>query len=511
MNTGDKNVYGRTIWRGPRGGEYTINPLTGQKVRTFRRAAAPAPAPASPGVPGFIKTPYVRLPDSLPIYKKVASGRYYIRYLGDGGLSTISLDYSQIRNTRNGIVRSLRNHVRHAAAAPVAPVVPAVASPPPSKKVAKLLKLNRKYVSRTAVFYNKKGKMIPVSPMEYNRNTRLVFGQDPKYLYKTYIPYIHTENNATFLPKLKVKRSNIVAEASRNRSEKARVYYNTRYGDLYYVTLNGRKIKASVANRLLIPRGSHANRVYKRLIGAAHPNYPREAIPPNTPPARAADIRGSPALLENMLNQIYNGGRGRNINASRYTDAERNVLVRRLSGSILFFKQQRNMKRAEATESRSTLRNMAGALTNAEKNRLRASAVAANERVGYYDDAVRAYTRGLRAVKPLTGAVSPRARAMPATPNRATPAPAAENMNAIYMPLERPHLVVKTPGAGTIYLNPNTFTGFMRNASRVNIPVENVRNWLRTARRNFPNEGLFRHPVNRSKNVTARHIRFSRS
>jgi hypothetical protein len=38
MNTGNKNVYGRTIYRGPRGGEYTINPLTGRKVRVFKRA-----------------------------------------------------------------------------------------------------------------------------------------------------------------------------------------------------------------------------------------------------------------------------------------------------------------------------------------------------------------------------------------------------------------------------------------------------------------------------------------
>jgi hypothetical protein len=90
-----------------------------------------------------------------------------------------------------------------------------------------------------------------------------------------------------------------------------------------------------------------------------------------------------------------------------------------------------------------------------------------------------------------------------------TPAPDNVNVNAIYIPLIRPHLVVKTPGAGTIYLKPNTFTGFMRNAGRVNIAPANVRNWLRMARRNFPNEALFRHPL-AAKNVTARHIRFSK-
>jgi hypothetical protein len=98
---------------------------------------------------------------------------------------------------------------------------------------------------------------------------------------------------------------------------------------------------------------------------------------------------------------------------------------------------------------------------------------------------------------------------MPNTPNRATPAPANVNVNAIYMPLNKPHLVVKTPGAGTIYLNPNTFTGFMKNAGRVIIAPANVRNWLRMARRDFPNEALFRHPL-AAKNVTASQIRFSR-
>jgi hypothetical protein len=210
-----------------------------------------------------------------------------------------------------------------------------------------------------------------------------------------------------------------------------------------------------------------------------------------------------------MMNQIYVGGRGGNVNAGRYTNAEKNVLARRLTGSIDYFKRQRDAKKEEAARAREMIRTSVW-FTNAEKQFHRNKATAANERVGYYDDAVRAYTRGLRAVKPLTGAVTPRARAMPNTPNRATPAPANVNVNAIYMPLNKPHLVVKTPGAGTIYLNPNTFTGFMKNAGRVTIAPANVRNWLRMARRDFPNEALFRHPL-AAKNVTASQIRFSRA
>jgi hypothetical protein len=208
-----------------------------------------------------------------------------------------------------------------------------------------------------------------------------------------------------------------------------------------------------------------------------------------------------------MMSQIYVGGRGGNVNASRYTAEERNVLAGRLASSIDYFKQMRNAKKAEATQHRANMQD--SRISAATKQMHRNQAAAANERVGYYDDAVRAYTRGLRAVKPLTGVVTPRARAMPNTPNRSTPAPANVEENAIYMPLNRPHLVVKTPGAGTIYLNPNTFAGFMKNAGRVIIAPANVRNWLRMARRNFPNEPLFRHPL-AAKNVTASQIRFSK-
>jgi hypothetical protein len=275
---------------------------------------------------------------------------------------------------------------------------------------------------------------------------------------------------------------------------------------LYFLTLNGRKNSVILApNAYRIEGRSRNMRQTKRLIGMSLANYPRNAIPPATPEAR----RSSPVLLANMMNQIYVGGRGGNVNAGRYTNAEKNVLARRLTGSIDYFKRQRDAKKEEAARAREMIRTSVW-FTNAEKQFHRNKATAANERVGYYDDAVRAYTRGLRAVKPLTGAVTPRARAMPNTPNRATPAPANVNVNAIYMPLNKPHLVVKTPGAGTIYLNPNTFTGFMKNAGRVTIAPANVRNWLRMARRDFPNEALFRHPL-AAKNVTASQIRFSRA
>jgi hypothetical protein len=375
-----------------------------------------------------------------------------------------------------------------------------------------MLKLgNNEYVNKYGILYNSQAKAKNgLSHSVYNNARVRAFNKDPKFLQSYHIPYVsYGRPNQALMSKLKLKNSEVEQMGKslyngRNIGVSKKVYFNRR-GGLYYISLNGKKhaVDDFTTQSYFGIRNAKKVRDLKRVVGRLVPNYPRSAIPPNTPEPR----RSSPALLENMINQIYVGGRGGTINAGRYTAAERNVLARRLGASIAHFKQSRNAKKMEAVQRRAGL--TIPGISNAMKQQLRNQAAAANERVGYYDDAVRAYTRGLRAVKPLTGAVTPRARAMAATPNRSTPAPANVNMNAIYMPLNRPHLVVKTPGAGTIYLNPNTFTGFMKNAGRVNIAPANVRNWLRMARRDFPNEALFRHPL-AAKNVTASHIRFSK-
>jgi len=476
-----KNTKGRTILRGPRGGEYVLGP-TGQKIRSFTRATAAGPAPA----PAANRNTQGRV-----IHRGPRGGEYV---LGAGG-------------------RKIRSFTRAAAApAPVAPTAAETrAAAAVAKNLAKMMKLsNNEYISKNGSLYNNQARIrTGVFGQRYNNAVTSAFNKDPTFLKKSAIPYIGPSRpNEAFMKKRKLKNSTILRNGKRWTGEltgvQKKIYFD-RYGHLSYLTLNGRKIE--VVNPLkppyYIPTGSRNLRQLKRLIGEYRANYPRGAIPPATPEVR----RTSPALLENMMNQIYVGGRGGNVNAGRYTAAEKNVLARRLTNSIQYFKRQRDTKKAEAMQRRASLQ--APGISNAMKQQLRNQAAAANERVGYYDDAVRSYTRGLRAVKPLSGAVHPRAHAMPATPNRSTPAPANVNVNAIYMPLNHPHLVVKTPGAGTIYLNPNTFTGFMKNAGRVTIAPANVRNWLRTARREFPNEPLFRHPL-AAKNVTANHIRFSR-
>ena len=483
-NTGRKNSQGRTIFRGPRGGEYVLG-AGGRVIRSFTRASTPAaaPAPAAPvaALPGNTGNKNTK---GRTIYRGPRGGEYVL----------------------NG-TRKVRSFTRApAAAAPVAAVPPGVA-----KKLAKFMKLsNTEYISKNGELYNNQARVKwGVSAQRYNTTATQAFNTNPKFLKKSAIPYVgRNRPNEALKKKHKLKNSTVFRTGKtlngRLTAVDKKVYFN-KNGILYFLTLNGRKIFANQAqNSYRIRAGSRNLRQLRRLVGMSHANYPRNAIPPATPEAR----RSSPALLENMMNQIYTGGRGRNVNAGRYTNAEKNVLARRLTESIDYFKRQRDSRKSDTIIIRAGLQ--APSLTNALRETLRKQLAVATERFGYFDDAVRAYTRGLRAVKPLTGAVTPRARAMPATPNRYTPAPANVENNAIYMPLNRPHLVVKTPGAGTIYLNPTTFTGYLKNSARVNLPAANVRNWLRTARRNFPNEPLFRHPL-APKNVTASHIRFSRA
>ena len=509
MNTGQKNSKGRTIYRGPRGGEYVLGPA-GQKIRSFSRAlvaAAPAVSSALTNAKAHMNT-----------LKTIKARKNYLRTRAINMTLENWKVLGRHKNTLNYAARVARAaRAGGGAAAPVAvPVVP----PAVAKKLAKMLKLtNNEYINRYGMLHNSQARMkLDKTHLNYNNAKTRAFNKDPKFLVKHQIPYIFNDRpNQAFKTKLKLTNSKLVQTGKtfngNNIGVNKKVYFNKK-GELYYISLNGKKHRVNDhrTQQHFWMSNPKEVRSLKRLAGMVNPNYPISAIPPASPvlamtPA-SPPRRSSPALLENMLNQIYNGGRGSNINAGRYTNAERNVLVRRLGGSVAYFKQLRNAKKAEAEAHRENLR--ATGLSNANKQAIRTRAAAANERVGYYNNAVRAYTRGLRAVKPLTGAVTPRARAMPNTPNRSTPAPANVENNAIYMPLNKPHLVVKVPGAGTIYLNPNTFRGFMKNSARVNIAEANVRNWLRMARRNFPNEPLFRHPL-AAKNVTASHIRFSRA
>jgi hypothetical protein len=207
------------------------------------------------------------------------------------------------------------------------------------------------------------------------------------------------------------------------------------------------------------------------------------------------ESRTSPNLMNMMINRIFVGGRGTSINVSNLSNSEKVRLARRFKEQIQGALQLRTNKQREANAARAR-RNMT-------------AAAAAMERVGFYDDYVRAMTRGLRAVEPLSGRVkSPRITV--ATTNRYTPGGPGEENVVLMSELEKPHVVIKVPGTQTLYLNPNSLIGLIKNSTGANIAPGNLRDWLRMARRNFPNEPLFRHYISRNKNVSARHIRFSK-
>jgi hypothetical protein len=499
MNTGQKNTKGRTIYRGPRGGEYVLGP-TGQKIRTFKKVSATA---ASPDASSALKNAKAH----MNTLKTMKARKDYLRTRAINMTNANWKTLGQYKVALNYAARAAR------AAAPVVSRAHERAAAALAKKLSKFMKLsNSEYINKRGMLYNNKARLkTSMSFSHYNAAKVQAFNKNPKFLFKNEIPYISSGRpNQTLMAKLKLKNSTLVRLGRTlngvTTGVAKKIYFN-KHGNLYHISLNGKAHKVDdryTTHRYFFMNKPADVRRLKRLVGQVSANYPRIAMPPASP---APPRRSSPELLESMMNQIYNGGRGSNINAGRYTTEERNVLARRLGGSIEYFKQMRDAKKAEAAETRASLR--AAGVSNTQKRIYLNRAAAANERVGYFDDAVRAYTRGLRAVKPLTGAVTPRARAMPNTPNRYTPAPANIEENLIYMPLNKPHLVVKTPGAGIIYLNPNTFAGYMKNAGRINIAPANVRNWLRMARRDFPNEALFRHPL-AAKNVTASHIRFSR-
>lgn len=196
-------------------------------------------------------------------------------------------------------------------------------------------------------------------------------------------------------------------------------------------------------------------------------------------------------LISNMANEI-SMGRGHTINATTFTPFEKKKLVKHLKNAINASREARNSYRNAKTS------------TNAQ---VRAHAI---ERYGYYNNHVRAYARGLRAVKPVKGFIPVQYRAAANSPNRPARAPAnrLNNVNQ-FSSLENPHLVVRVPGLEPFYMNPNTFQGIMKSNARVNIAIPNIKAWLRMARATFPNKTLFRHPHIHNRNITARHIRFS--
>lgn len=132
MSIPPKNVLGRVIYRGPRGGLFVKNTRTNKKIYSFvatnsekARAKASytpvsrtAPAPDTPLniPPGYSKTPYVINRGSKnKLYKKDSSGRYYLTKINANGKRRLHGTYAKYRyviNSRTGVNNRLEEHLR---------------------------------------------------------------------------------------------------------------------------------------------------------------------------------------------------------------------------------------------------------------------------------------------------------------------------------------------------------------------------------------------------------------
>lgn len=139
MNTGERNVYGRRIFRGPKGGLYVLGP-SGTKLRSFTKATVVAPAPPAPAAPRVNANTFThkgikftRMVNATafghPVYKKAGVNTYYT--IPTTGLRVPShMLLGTTINKSNGTRLTLRNYKKAKATGVPAPT--RVATPPMS-------------------------------------------------------------------------------------------------------------------------------------------------------------------------------------------------------------------------------------------------------------------------------------------------------------------------------------------------------------------------------------------
>ena len=126
MNTGERNIHGRRIFRGPRGGEYVLG-AAGTKVRTFTKPPVAAPRVVAPNNANTFThrgIKFTRVANATaygyPVYKKAGVDTYYT--IPATGLRVPShMLLSTTINKSNGTKISLRNYKKSKAAGVPAP------------------------------------------------------------------------------------------------------------------------------------------------------------------------------------------------------------------------------------------------------------------------------------------------------------------------------------------------------------------------------------------------------
>jgi len=89
----------------------------------------------------------------------------------------------------------------------------------------------------------------------------------------------------------------------------------------------------------------------------------------------------------------------------------------------------------------------------------------------------------------------------------------AENKNLFSLEnIKQPYLIIKHEGIrDPVRVNPDSLTNQLKHSVGVSLNQRQLRDWLRMAKRNFPDEKLFKNPIIRNRWVTAKNIYWAKS
>ena len=353
----------------------------------------------------------------------------------------------------------------------------APASPPPPPGFVKVTVNGQRWiVSQQGQIRKPDGTRTPLTPNQVDKILTQVVRNDPTHLGPTHVPYVTFMTNITLPYDPRYVPTNMPIGSRTRPNYEPRIYFNRNNGRLYYRRVNGNYVPAdsdTVPHHIrFFPRAVNQMRQFLSMFHNGYPNVNMGTAAPA--------VRTNAQLVNNMRQQIFARGP---INVTRYSQNEKNRLATKLLNLMKSSKER--------------------------YKRNKAAGVSANI-YGQFANYAKAYYRGYRAVKPLSGKVSsPRLRS--ATPNRGSPAAKNTKNFVSYNNLETPHIVVKRKGTETFHINPNTLIGFIKSGSGANVKNTNLRDWLRQMRRNHPSEPLFQHPASKNKVVRPKNIRFTRS
>jgi hypothetical protein len=296
--------------------------------------------------------------------------------------------------------------------------------------------------------------------VQVERILKNVHHRNTNFLNRKALPYLSETLNANYPNHL--VRTNVTINAAHTPGSTARLFRNAA-GEVYYVRLNG-----------------HAVRADSNLVPARLRLFPARYQQAKNIVAPQAQTNAN--LFNKFMNSVRSG------NAINLKNNEKNRIYPRVLEQLL---ATQNLMKTKEKEAANAL-----AAGNLGKAHL------AQNRVGYLNNFRLGLLRGTYILKPLPKKAPIKISAR--SPNRPVP---GKGKNTIFNePLKKPHIVVSVAGLQPLHINPNTLSGFIK--SFTGTEPENLKYWLRWARKEIPEKTLFRHM---RKNVKAKNVRFSKA